>query len=214
MTHPTDLTTIAIIGAGRVGSALGQRLASVGHTILYGVRDPGADRRQDLAHAGASVTTVFEAAQAASIIILSTPWDAAQAALLAMGQLEDRILIDATNPIGAGFKLTHGHDDSGGEQVQRWAQGGRVVKAFHTTGVENMLDPSYGEQRAAMFVCGDDASARSQVVELVESLGFEGLDVGSLSMARCLEPMAMVWITMAMRLGYGRSFALGMLRRA
>lgn len=65
-----------------------------------------------------------------------------------------------------------------------------MVKAFNTTGAENMADPQYGSLQASMFLCGDDAAAKSVVTQLGEELGFEIVDSGPLSNARLLEPLA------------------------
>jgi len=129
------------------------------------------------------------------------------------GDWQNKPLIDATNPLGPGFRLTHGHTDSGGEQVARWAENARVVKAFNTTGAENMADPDYGITRPLMLLCGDDDAACAAVHGLVEDMGFQAVRLGGLDQARLLEPLALVWITMAIRLGMGRDFAFGMLTR-
>lgn len=117
--------------------------------------------------------------------------------------------------IGAGgFELTHGHTDSGAEQVARWATNAKVVKVFNTTGHENMADPTYGAARAAMFVCGDDDGACASALGLARELGFDALRVGGLSKARVLEPAAMLWVNLALVLGNGRGVAFGLLRRS
>jgi len=205
--------TLAILGAGSVGTTLGAGFARAGHAIVYGVRDPDAAKHAPLRAAGARVTTMAGALEGADAVILATPWAAAEAALKAAGDLGGRPLLDATNPIGPGFALTHGHTDSGGEQVARWAPSARVVKAFNTTGTENMADPRYGAARAAMFVCGDDADACALAVGLAGELGFQALRVGPLAKARVLEPAAMVWIQLALALGNGRNIALGVATR-
>jgi hypothetical protein len=64
-----------------------------------------------------------------------------------------------------------------------------------------------------MPVCGDDAEARARVVALATLIGFDAVDCGDLKAARYLEPFAMTWIHMAIRLGHGRSFAFARLRR-
>lgn len=109
--------------------------------------------------------------------------------------------------------LTHGHDDSGAEQVQRWAPTAKVVKVFNSTGRENMADPRYPTGRALMLACGDDAGAVDLAVRLATDLGFEALAFGALKQARLLEPLALVWIRLAMVHGQGRGFAFGLLRR-
>ena len=204
---------IGLIGAGNVGSSLGGGLAREGHSIVYGVRDPASDKHAALKGPNVEVRSVREAVEAADLVILATPWNAAQAALESAGDFAQKTLIDATNPIGPGFALTHGHTDSGAEQVARWAKNARVVKAFNTTGAENMADPAYGDARVAMFVCGDDEAACSAAQGLAKDLGFDPLVVGGLTKARLLEPMAMVWITLAMVTGHGRGIAFGLLRR-
>jgi predicted dinucleotide-binding enzyme len=80
------------------------------------------------------------------------------------------------------------------------------VKAFNTTGFDNMLDPHYRGGDLFMPVAGDDPEARAKVIALATLLGFDAVDLGSLASARYLEPWAMVWIQMAMRLGHGRHF--------
>ncbi|MCA9549459.1 MAG: MFS transporter [Myxococcales bacterium] len=135
------------------------------------------------------------------------------AAVEAAGDFGGRPLLDATNPIGPGFALTHGHTDSGAEQVARWAKNAKVVKVFNTTGVENMAQPRYGDARAAMCLCGDDEAARVLAAGLAADLGFEPLDAGPLANARLLEPAALLWIDLALRRGQGRGFAFGVLRR-
>jgi predicted dinucleotide-binding enzyme len=76
-----------------------------------------------------------------------------------------------------------------------------VVKAFNTTGAENLADSAYPDGRPFMPVCGDDVEARVWVIELADRLGFDAVDCGELSAARYLEPFAMTWIHLAIRLG-------------
>jgi len=210
---------IAIIGAGNVGGTLGSRWAQKGHPVTFGVRNPGDEKLKKLSReAGnnARVATIGEAVKGASVVVLATPWEATQSALQAAGSLNGKILIDATNPLTMGtegLRLVLGHTTSAGEQVASWATGARVVKAFNTTGAKNMADPKLGSQSASMFVCGDDAEARSTVMKLAEELGFEAVDCGPLLAARYLEPMAMLWIHLCVGLGRGPDFAFKIVKR-
>lgn len=190
-----------------------RRLAESGHGVTFGVRQPTDPKHEWLAADGVALAGIADAVRVADVVIIATPWNATQSALAAAGDFAGKPLLDATNPIGPGFALTHGHTDSGAEQVAQWAPSARVVKAFNSTGTENMANPVYGTQRAAMFVCGDDADACVTAVTLARDLGFEAVRVGSLSMARVLEPVAMLWINLAMVLGNGRDIAFGLLRR-
>jgi predicted dinucleotide-binding enzyme len=87
------------------------------------------------------------------------------------------------------------------------------VKAFNTTGAENMADTRYAGGQPFMPVCGDDAEARKRVLALATLIGFDAVDCGDLKAARYLEPFAMTWIHMAIKLGHGRSFAFARLTR-
>lgn len=204
---------IGIIGAGSVGGTLGRGLAKAGHAVAFGVRDPSDAKHVPLALGGTTVASVREAVERSELVIVATPWTAAQAAVVSAGDFGGRVLVDATNPIGPGFKLTHGFIDSGAEQVARWATNARVVKAFNTVGVEVMANPAFGGAKAAMFIAGDDEAACTTVLGLARELGFDAYRLGALMQARLLEPLAMVWITMAMPLKHGREIALGLLRR-
>jgi 8-hydroxy-5-deazaflavin:NADPH oxidoreductase len=203
---------IGIIGAGNVGATLGAALARAGHSVDYGVRAPDDDKHAALRASGAGVSSVPGSVAAAEAVILATPWSATQAALASAGDFAGKPLLDATNPIGSGLTLTHGHTDSGGEQVARWAKGARVVKVFNTTGLENMANPAFGEARAAMWVCGDDEGAREIGERLARDLGFDAISVGALSRARLLEPAAALWMVTSRALGT-RDVAFALLRR-
>lgn len=194
---------IAIIGAGNVGQTLGRRMAQSGHNIVYAVRQPAADKYQQLVGERVQVLEVTAAVEAADLVVLATPWSAAKAAVTAVEDFAGKPLLDVTNPIGAGFKLTHGHTDSGAEQVQGWAPTAKVVKAFNTTGVENMANPNYPAGPLTMFVCGDDEDACTQALRLCKDLGFAPVRVGGLVQARLLEPFAMLWIQLARVAGLG-----------
>jgi NADPH-dependent F420 reductase len=205
---------IAIIGTGSVGSALGTHWAQAGHEIVYGSRDPDSAKVKDLlSETGedARAGTIGEAANAAEVVVLATPWDATRDVLRQAGDLDGKILIDCTNPLGSRSPAAEGR--SGGEMVATWAPGARVVKAFNNTGADNMADPAYGETAASMFICGDDEEARTLVSGLASDLGFDVVDAGGLEAARHLEALAMFWVYLAYRRGLGRDIAFQLLTR-
>lgn len=207
---------IAIIGAGNVGGALGRRWAALGHRVVFGVRDPGSQKVKktvDAAGANASAAGVEEAASDAEVVVLTTPWEAARDAIDAAGDLEGKILVDCTNPLAGLEGLAIGHDTSAGEKIAHWAKGARVVKAFNTTGANNMADADYGEREVVMPICGDDADAKAVVAGLAEDIGFEAIDAGDIESARLLEPLAMLWIHLAYAQGFGREFGWSIVRR-
>ena len=208
---------IGIIGAGNVGGNLGKLWAGKGHDILFGVRDPQSPKVQALLDAiglKARAGSVAEAASLGEVVVHAVPWPAAQDAIQAAGDLTGKVLVDCTNPIAPGFAgLSVGLTTSAAEEIAGWATGARVVKAFNTTGAQNFSNPQFGSQQASMFLCGDDAAAKSVVTGLGEEIGFDMVDTGPLSNARLLEPLAMLWIYLAYPHGMGPDIAFKLLRR-
>jgi 8-hydroxy-5-deazaflavin:NADPH oxidoreductase len=208
---------IAIIGAGHVGGTLGLGWANRGHEVLFGVRDAADPKLQGLlARAGgnARAASVRNAVAPAEVVALTVPWEAAQDAIRSAGNLSGKILLDCTNPLKPDLSdLVVGHTASGAEQVAGWAAGARVVKIFNTTGYSNMESPEYREGRSMMLYCGDDASAKQAAAQLAAELGFEPYDLGPLTEARLLEPLALVWIHLAVAQGMGTGFAFRLMRR-
>lgn len=206
---------IAIIGAGNVGTALGERWAANGHSICFGVRRPDdADLKERLALLNADIKNISDACSDADIVVLATPWTAAAEAIAAAGDLGGRIMVDVTNPLNPGLQgLAVGTETSAAEHLAALAPQARLVKAFNSTGAENMRDPDYKGRKALMLVCGDDENARRTVLNLAAEIGFDAVDAGPLYAARYLEPFAMMWIHLAYKQGLGRDFAFGLLRR-
>lgn len=208
---------IGIIGTGNVGSALGKGWANKGHQILFGTRQPESEKVQKLlAEVGEEGTAVSipNAIQQAKIIVLATPWNVVGQVIQSVTDWQGKIVIDATNPIAPGFQLAVGHTTSAAEQLAAYLPGAQVVKAFNTTGAENMADPLYDDAPITMFICGDDPEAKAAVTELAEALGFDVADVGGLETARLIEPMALVWINLAIKQGLGRNIAFKLVHRS
>ncbi len=202
---------IAVIGAGSVGGTLGGRWAALGHDVVFGVREPESEKYKAL---GAPTVTPAEAAAQSDVIVLATPWPTTEEAIVSLGELSGKIVLDATNPLKPQLTgLTHGHETSGGEFVAQWAAGARVVKIFNTTGFDNMANPNYPEGAATMFYCGDDLAAKKVAHALAVALGFDAVDAGLMAQARLLEPLALLWISLAYQQGLGRDFAFRLMRR-
>ena len=207
---------IAVIGAGKVGSALGTGWAQAGHTIVFGVRDVNkAELKALCARIGATAAPSANAARQGDVVVLALPWTVAENAVKALGDLKGKIIIDSMNPLAmkdGALGLERGFTSSGGETVASWLPGARVVKTFNQVGAEMMMAGDRFETRPVMFLAGDDDFAKSTVAQLVSELGFEALDAGALKQARILEPFAMVWINQALFRGLGRNWAFGVMR--
>ncbi|MCM5571886.1 NADPH-dependent F420 reductase [Burkholderiaceae bacterium FT117] len=208
--------SISIIGAGSVGMALGSAFTRRGESVVFGVPDPDKYRRTvESLGDKARVGTTADAIVASEVVILAVPHGALPAIAQSVPDWQGKILVDATNPLAPGLSgLSVGTTTSGAEELARLARGARVVKAFNTTGAENMADSRYPGGAPFMPVCADDAEARQRVMALATLIGFDAVDMGPLAAARYLEPFAMTWIHLAIRQGYGRNFAFAVLRRS
>jgi len=204
---------IVIVGAGNVGRALAGGWHEAGHHVTFAVRDSTGGKAAELRQRGFNVVDAHGGASAGNVVVLAVPWPALADAVAGLGSLAGKIVVDAINPLAPDMSLAIGHDDSAGETVARLAPGARVVKAFNTTGANNMADSSYDRGKLMMPVAGDDAEAKGVVMSLASELGFEPIDTGPLTMSRHLEPMAMVWIKLAIAQKMGRNFGFALLRR-
>jgi len=98
--------------------------------------------------------------------------------------------------------LAIGFDTSAGEKVQQWLPGAKVVKAYNTVGAPLMVDPSFqGGLRGDMFIAGDDPQAKAKVAEIIRTFGWDVVDVGGIRMARVLEPLCELWVTVGLGTG-------------
>lgn len=208
---------IATIGTGAVGGTLGRRWAEVGHEVYFGARDPASEEVQALMQRcpqGVQVGTVQEAVPGADVVLLAVPWNQAQPVLQSVGDLNQKILLDCINPLLPDLSgLELGLTTSAAEQLAAWFPAARVVKAFNTLSAATMEDPAYGDQRASMFYCGDDAEAKATTRELTEQLGFQAIDCGPLRLARQLEPFAMLYVHLAVFEGWGGDCAFSIMKR-
>jgi predicted dinucleotide-binding enzyme len=179
--------------------------------VIWGVRNPADPKHAALPKE--RVKAPAEAIKQAEVVVIATPWSAAEAAIKSLGSLAGKIVIDCMNPLGMGpdgLQLVLGFNTSAGEQVANWAPGAFVFKTLNTTGASNMAKATDYPVKPVMLVAGDDAGRKPGVMELVGKLGFEPVDAGPLKNARLLEPFAMVWIDQAMKRGRGRDFAFAL----
>lgn len=207
---------IAIIGTGRVAAALGSGWAARGHMVTFASRQPGSDKVAALVAAAgpnAAAARVADAVSRSSMVVLAIPFAAVQDTLALAGDLSGKVLVDCTNPIAPGLRPLFDSSTSGAEQIAGWAPRCHVIKAFNTTGAENMVTPAYPGGAATMFLCGDDEMAKAGVWQLAEEIGFEPVDAGALSAARHLENLALLWIHLAQVNVLGRGIAFRLLRR-
>jgi 8-hydroxy-5-deazaflavin:NADPH oxidoreductase len=172
----TDL--VGIIGAGRLGQAMARTALRAGRSVLL-ANSRGPESLTSVVSSlgeGVSAGTADEAA-AADIVVIAVPWDRVPAAVQGL-EWNGQIVIDATNDWAA--------DDLQGrtssELVADLVAGARVVKAANTLGAEVLgSDPQEAGGQRVIFVSGDDADAKAEVVALFEDAGFAVIDLGDLA---------------------------------
>ncbi len=178
------MKTIGIIGAGNIGAAFARALAKH-HIPAVIANSRGPESLASLVRTlGSSIRAgTREEAAAQDIVLVAVNWSKLPAALAGLSDWQDRIVIDANNPIEAPlFQPADLGGRASSEIFSGLVPGARVVKAFN-----HLLPPllsgdprSEGGQRV-LFYSGDDARAKADVGGLIEQLGFFGIDLGSLA---------------------------------
>ena len=188
---------IGIIGNGNVGSAFARGLEAAGHEV----RPVGND-----------ATTIQQAASWAEVVFLAVPFSAIDDVIAITGEtLAGKTIVDVTNALDAEMNLALGYSTSGAEELQRKLPEARVVKAFNTVFAQHMDSGLLGDQPLTAFVAGDDDDAKSTVLELARSIGFDAIDGGPLQNARLLEPMGYLNIQLGYVLGMGTQIGFKLL---
>ncbi|MBZ0233423.1 MAG: NAD(P)-binding domain-containing protein [Deltaproteobacteria bacterium] len=208
---------ITVLGTGIVGQTLAAKLASLGHDVRIGTRDPAATlarsepgqygnpsfRDWAAANPKVRVATFADAAAHGEIVLNALSGAGTLAALELAGadRLAGKILLDISNPLdfSKGFppSLLVANTDSLGEQIQRRFPATRVVKTLNTVSAHLMVDPGQlagGDH--TMFVAGDDADARRQVSGwLREWFGWKDvIELGDITQARGMEMYLPLWV--------------------
>jgi predicted dinucleotide-binding enzyme len=188
---------LGIIGAGSLGTALGERLARAGHAIMFG---GGASAKDAAARHGAEVGSNSEASEFGDVVILAVPFATIDAALAEAGPLRSRVLwscVNALKPDLAGLAV--GFDNSAAEEVARRAPGARVVAAIPPF-ASAIVAPSLAydaDLAPTVFLCAEDPVAKETVAGLVRDLGAHPRDAGPLTAARYVEPAMMLLVSLA-----------------
>jgi predicted dinucleotide-binding enzyme len=195
---------IAIIGAGNVGKALTGSAVKAGYSVTVSSKNGESARALAQETGARAAGSDREAIAAADMVVLAIPYTAVDEVLGEAGEaLAGKVLVDATNPLKADYSGLATNGVSGAEEIQGKAPGARVVKAFNTALAARQADPKVaGGLSVDGYVAGDDEEAKAAVLELVEAVGFNPVDAGSLAMARHLEGMAWLNISLQMKNGW------------
>ena len=190
---------IAIIGAGNAGKALTESAIRAGHNVTVtsaSGESAGAVAEETGARAAGSGR---EAVEDAELVVLAVPYSAVGDVLDEAGTaLDGKVVVDATNPLKPDYSGLATNGRSGAEEIQARVPGARVVKAFNTQFAARQADPTVSGLRADGYVAADDEEAKAAVLGLAEAIGFNPIDAGGLAMARYLEGMA--WLNISLQL--------------
>lgn len=201
------MSTITIIGAGNMATAIGTRAARNGHTVEIMSRKPANAQAVAEQIGNGAFAGTYGAVPVGDIVVLAVLYQGAVDAVTHFGEaLAGKILVDITNPFnadGTGIVTTEG--DSVSQQIAAAAPAGtHVVKAFNTIFRHVLAE----DTPLDVLFAGDSTEARARFAEFVTSLGMRPLDTGGLEGAYVLEWAAVLLMGLA-RNGAGWNVALG-----
>lgn len=201
---------IAIIGAGNVGSALAKKWSEANHNIVFGLRDPESSKAIQAAALvpNATILSIDEAALQADVIVITTPAQSVLTLIPLLGNVANKVIIDATNSIGN----KPDPYPTAFQALKALCDKADVVKCFNSTGFENLLNPVINGVALDMFAAGSSPKAKLVAQELALAIGFANCyDFGGDEKVELLEQLAMAWINLAIIQKNGRKIAFKIL---
>src|SRR5262245_57247844 len=200
------MTTIGILGTGRMAVRLAVEFAKLGHGVVLGSRTPqrAAAIARGLGQNGIRPGD-YQAAAAAEVVL---PAMFLRDGLLQTlrpfaPQFEGKLYIDISNPFNGDYTdFILPWDTSGAEEIQRAFPQARVVGAFKNVWWEVFDAPHFGGLVSDVFVVGDDDQAKHTFLGLAEGMPFRLLDAGRLRNARIVERMTLLSGELGQRQGY------------
>jgi predicted dinucleotide-binding enzyme len=193
---------IGIIGSGEVGQALAKGFIKYGYQTMIGTNNKAKAGELKTKIGGSIQAGSFEeTAKFGELIVVAAKGTAAEAAIQSAGaeNLKGKVVIDSMNPIAdsppVNGVLTYftSANESLMERLQKKVPQARFVKAFNSIGSPFMVNPDFGGTKPTMFICGNDADAKKEVVKIVQQFGFEAEDMGGVEAARPIEYLCMLW---------------------
>ncbi len=196
----------AVLGTGMVGHSLAGKLIALGHEVRMGARSADnpkavawADEHGDRAGHG----TYADVADWAERVVVAVNGARLLEVADAVGAapVAGKTVIDVTNPLdmSKGMPPTLipelSNTTSAGEELQRALPGARVVKTLNTMNHQLMVEPARLTGAHDVFLCGDDADAKADVLGLLKEFGWPApIDLGGLAAARGMEGMMPFWL--------------------
>ena len=199
------MSNVSIIGTGGMARTLATRAIQGGNSVEVIGRD--ADRSRSLGDELGATSGTFGDVPAGDLVVLAVPYAGAVPIVERYGDaLAGKTIVDITNTSNADATgLVVPDDTSGAQQIAKAAPASaQVVKAFNTVFGHVLVR---GGSLDVLFA-GDDERAKEKVSTFIDSLGLRPLDAGGLEIARWLEGVGLVMISLATH-GVGFDFSLG-----
>lgn len=192
---------IGIIGAGQIGGTLTRRLTALGHEVSV-ANSRGPETLTDLAsETGAQPATVTDTVQGKELVVVTIP----EANVRDLpddlfDEVDDEVIVVDTGNYYPRERDGRIEAIEAGIPESRWVErqlGHPVVKAFNNIRAQSLMEngrPADSEDRIALPVAGDDENAKNVVIDLLDELGFDGIDAGGLDESWRQQPGTPVYV--------------------
>ncbi len=187
---------IGIIGSGNIGETLGRHWAKVGYEVMFSSRHP-EELKAMAEEVDAQIGTVEAVAAFGDVVLLAIPFGKIPEVAQQIGRLDNKILIDATNPYpqrdgDAARRVIADESQTATGYVAGLFPGAHTIKAFNSIYFKVLAEQAFqtGNERIAVLFCGDNQQAKQTVKQLIEDIGFAAQDIGDLSRGVVFEPDA------------------------
>jgi 8-hydroxy-5-deazaflavin:NADPH oxidoreductase len=178
---------IGVIGAGNIGGTLARHFVNVGHEVAVSNSRGPETLKELVSDIGGSLQamTAEDAAGFGEVVVVSIPFGRYRE--MPVDAVDGKIVIDTNNY----FPGRDGHFEeldkdrtTSSEMLQAHMPAARVVKAFNAIYAKSLRDlrrPSGDPERIRIPIASDDQEAKRTVGELIDQIGFDAVDAGTLT---------------------------------